>query len=111
MTIRAGTYSFVDAATFYFFHWHAIWCCVVAFVIAVVCWSIPLYFFICWRREVCSIFYFSFIVIIIIIIISFPFYFSFNSHHSHSHSNPSRKPIRKHFEWLKWQNLKRQQLK
>ena len=44
----------MDAATFFFWNLNAVWCCVISFFVAVIFWSIPLYFFIRWRREVCE---------------------------------------------------------
>ena len=47
-----GWFSLAAALCFSVFHLHAFWCCLIGFVFAVVFWSIPVYFYVRWRRDV-----------------------------------------------------------
>ncbi len=52
MMFSTGWFSPVAAACFSVLHLHAFWCCLIGFVVPILFWSIPVYNYVRWRRDV-----------------------------------------------------------
>ncbi len=52
MERSVGWYSLSCAFLFSIVHMSAFWCCFLSFFVAAIFWSIPVYYFVRWRRDV-----------------------------------------------------------
>lgn len=55
LTCRGGWYALLCAAFHVYTTWNVFVCIVLTHVIVVVCWNVPIYFFVKWRRDVTAL--------------------------------------------------------